>query len=172
MKLDELIQVGTIHKAHGIKGWLKITFSYPFLFETVPDALFIGPEKRAIPYPVEEINQTSADQYLLKLDECNDKGAADQLAGKELWLPADVAEECFDLEDDDLGFLNGFKLIDAEEHPIGEVTDVIEMPGHWMLEINYQEKEVLIPLVEDHIIHIDKEKQLLQMHITEGLLDL
>lgn len=68
--------------------------------------------------------------------------------------------------------LLGFRIMDMQRGEIGPLLDVIERPKQPLLVVLYQEKEVLIPLAEDFIDSVDESKQLIYMHLPEGLLDL
>lgn len=174
MRSTELVQVGKVHKAHGIRGWLKVEFSYPLLFseDAPPKAFFVGKGKRTLPYLVEEMNISTTEQALLKLEEVSGRSEADKLQHQDLFMQADIAEEYFDLSDYSLDVLVGFQLFDQNEQAIGPVTDVIEMPHQDLIQVNYQEREVLIPLIEEHILHIDQKKKTIQVFVADGLLEL
>ena len=174
MRSTELVQVGKVHKAHGIRGWLKIEFSYPLLFseDAPPKAFFVGKDKRTLPYLIEEINISTTEQVLLKLEEVSGRSEADKLQRNDIFMLADIVEDYFDLSDYSMDVLIGFQLYDQDEQAIGPVTDVIEMPHQDLVQVSYQEREVLIPLVEDHILHIDQKKKTIQVFIADGLLDL
>ena len=55
---------------------------------------------------------------------------------------------------------------------MGLIEDVREYPQQFLASIQYQEKEVLIPLNEAFIVEIDKTKKLLILDLPDGLLEL
>lgn len=174
MRTTELVQVGKVHKAHGIRGWLKVEFSYPLLFseDAPPNAFFIGKGKRTLPYLIEEVNLNAEGHVLIKFEEVDGRNEANAIQNKDLFMQADLVEEFFDLNEYSLDALVGFQLFDQDEQAIGQISDVIEMPHQDLLEVQYQEREILIPLIEEHILHIDQKKKTIQVQIADGLLDL
>lgn len=171
MNLNEFVQVGTVFKAHGTRGWLKIYFNHPLLVSEDLSFLFVGKLPKPLPYPILELRAIDQDQYLIQLEGIDSKEAADKLAKKELWLPEDKASEYFDMDEGNHS-LEGFLLIDQEENEIGTIDEIVEMPMQMLAQVHYNEKDVLIPLNEQTILGIDQDEQVIQVSIAEGLLDL
>ena len=65
-----------------------------------------------------------------------------------------------------------YEIISERDGAIGVIEEVIEMPQQIMGIVNYQGKEVLIPLNDQFITGVDEEKKILEMELPEGLLDL
>lgn len=175
MKLDEFIAVGKIHRPHGIRGWLKVSFNHPLLFSGDGDApafFFAGNDSSPLPYEVEELNYATGNHFLLKLVEFDDREAADKLAGKELFLTAAEAPGYFDLEDQGFDFTVGYTLMDQDGKKIGEIHAIMAMPQQDLAEVDYEGREVLIPLVPENILSLDRKKKTIRVDIPDGLLDL
>ena len=79
----------------------------------------------------------------------------------------DTIEEEGELED-----WISFKIIDTIAGEIGEITSIEELPGQVMAMVQYQEKIISIPLVEELILDIDLEKKAILMNLPIGILDL
>lgn len=97
---------------------------------------------------------------------------ANELKGRKVFLPTTELPE---LDEDQFYFheIHDFTVLDATTNAIvGKVTDVVEMPQQDMLVVDSNGKEVLIPLAEDLIIEIRKEKMEIEMRLPEGLLDI
>ena len=63
--------------------------------------------------------------------------------------------------------------ITAEKKILGIVTEIIQNPGQWLLNVSSPEgRNMLIPLHEDFIVKIDKVKKILVMDIPEGLTEI
>lgn len=54
---------------------------------------------------------------------------------------------------------------------IGEVTNILELPGNDVLVIDRHGKEVLVPLVDDFVKEIDTEEKKITITPIEGLID-
>ena len=70
------------------------------------------------------------------------------------------------------GFLEGFRMIDAVAGDIGVIQEVIEMPQQEMALIQYDGREVLIPLNQHFITNIDETGKTVNVNLPEGLLGL
>jgi len=55
--------------------------------------------------------------------------------------------------------------------PLGPVTEVVALPGQDLLAVDYQGREVLIPMVKAIIDSIDIENKKIVVDPPEGLLD-
>lgn len=175
MKLDEFIAVGKIHRPHGIRGWLKVSFDHPLLFSgdgDQPTFLFAGSLPNPLPYEVEELNYATGTHFLLKFTDHHHREDADKLAGKQLFLPQEQAEEYFDLEDQGFDFVVGYTLLDQDGKAVGVVKNIMAMPQQDIAEVDHEGKEVLIPLVPENILSLDRKQKTIQVEIPEGLLDL
>jgi len=54
---------------------------------------------------------------------------------------------------------------------LGEVIEIIQLPGQDLLSIAAEKGEVLIPMVKQIILSIDVVKKIIQIDPPEGLLD-
>lgn len=67
----------------------------------------------------------------------------------------------------------GLPAIDENQNRIGEVSDVIDSQTQALCVIkNDEDKEILIPLIDEFIIAFNREKQYIQFQVPEGLLDI
>ena len=66
----------------------------------------------------------------------------------------------------------GFQVIDSLQNPIGKIIGVNDASSQVLLEVEYNDRQVLIPLVDELIQLLDKKQKQLYLSIPEGLLDL
>ena len=93
------------------------------------------------------------------------------MIGKSVYLPLDQLPK---LDDDQFYFheIIGFKVIDSVQGPIGIITGVNDTSSQVLLEVEHNDKQILIPLVDELIQQLDKQKKQIYLSIPEGLLDL
>ncbi|MEL6945638.1 MAG: ribosome maturation factor RimM [Bacteroidota bacterium] len=171
--MQEFVSIGKIGKAHGIKGAMKLLAVEAYL----PDlesasAIFIEENGQKLPYFLEEVQIGNA--TILTLEEVGTKEAANRLKSREVFLRE---SDLLPIENRAFNSLQyeqykGFELEDKELGTIGVIEEIIEMPQQEMAVVNYQDKEVLIPLNEDFILETLKEEKLIKVTLPEGLLDL
>ena len=162
---QELIGVGTIVNAHGIRGEVKLNpvgFDPAFLAEF--DRLNIGGK---------EMEVLSARPHksvvLLTLPGIEDMDAALALKGKAVSIYAEDAElpegEYFDAE------LEGCTVLDdATGEELGKLTRVLHYPAHKVYQVRGGAHEYLIPAVPGvFIASIDPEAEIIRVHMMKGL---
>ena len=156
---QELIGVGTIVNAHGIRGEVKLNpvgFDPAFLAEF--DRLNIGGKEMEV-----RSARVHKSVVLLTLPGVEDMDAA--LALKGYAEDAELPEgEYFDAE------LEGCTVLDdATGKELGKLTRVLHYPAHKVYEVK-GEKEYLIPAVPNvFIASVDVETGVVRVHLMKGL---
>jgi 16S rRNA processing protein RimM len=172
--MEKYIQIGFVGKTHGVNGELKYNVEDEY-WEDFFDAqvLFVEIAKRKTPFFVEEI--TTGGLALLKFEDIQSREDAIPLTNKELYMrESDLAErkpEELNL-DEMLDLLTGFMVVDEEVGEVGVIKEVLEFPQQVMAVLDYQEKEILIPLNDEFIQSIDQKNKGILMNLPEGLLEL
>lgn len=167
---ETFVKVGRIGRVHGLKGELKFSIEEDYEEDAVEAKSFllqIGGQY--IPYFVEYLRKSS----LLKLEDVNDKEMAQLLQHKDVFLPASVISEIVEEEPDNpYADWVGYKIVDEERGLLGEILAVMDLPQHYLAEIQYEDRTVVIPLHDDLILGIDPVEKAVLMQLPEGLLDL
>ena len=172
--MEDFIEVGKIGKVHGLLGETKIILHDSFeslLGELV--CIFIHQNGQYVPYFVEYIRGNG---QLLKLESIDDPNEAKLLSQKTFYLKRDMIPEMLlvaeSVSESNHPWEVGYLISDHNLGEIGSINQVIEMPMQILAEVNYQNKEVLIPINEHYIVSIDSAKKIIYMDLPEGLLNL
>ena len=161
---QELIPVGTIVNAHGIRGEVKLNpvgFDPAFLAEF--DRFNIGGKETAVCSA-----RVHKSVLLLTLPGVEDMDAALALKGKSVCIYAEDVElpegEYFDVE------LEGCTVVDdATGEALGKLTRVLHYPAHKVYEVK-GEREYLIPAVPQvFIAAVDIDAGVVRGHMMKGL---
>ena len=161
---QELIPVGTIVNAHGIRGEVKLNpvgFDPAFLAEF--DRFNIGGKETAVCSA-----RVHKSVLLLTLPGVEDMDAALALKGKSVCIYAEDVElpegEYFDVE------LEGCTVVDdATGEALGKLTRVLHYPAHKVYEVK-GEREYLIPAVPQvFIAAVDIDAGVVRVHMMTGL---
>jgi 16S rRNA processing protein RimM len=67
--------------------------------------------------------------------------------------------------------LLGSKVLLTSGELIGEVDEVVKLPGQDLLSVTKSGKQVLIPMVKQFIVSIDIDSKTIVINPPEGLLD-
>lgn len=169
---DKLIGVGFTKKTHGSQGELKITVKDEYLEDFVnADVVFINVQGKPLPFFIE--NLRDAGDILLKIEDVDSPADAKNLTSKELFLrEKDIkiqkkAGEILTFE-----LMVGYELLDEETGSIGIIEAVESLPHQHLAIVNYQDREVFIPLHPEIVVALDEKAKKITLRLPEGLLEL
>ena len=171
MAKQEFFYLGYVQKMHASDGRLKIKLDVddPPAYQGL-DALFIKIGVSKVPFFIEELSIQSNGLAIVALEDVDDPEQAEVLTGKEIYLPMEALPE---LKENQFYYheIKGFKVIDKQNGELGRVEEVLEYPGQDLIQLFYNEKEVLIPINDDTIVQVDRAGERLFVQMPEGLLD-
>ncbi len=172
MKKDQCYHLGKITKPHGLKGevqiWLDVDL--PEAYETL-EALFLETKGELIPYIIEQI-QIRGKKSILKLEDFKRIEDTEKIIGLEVYLPLKKLPKLkgkqFYYHD-----VIGYTVCDKEPiNIIGKLAAIYESTGQDLFAVLKDEKEILIPIVDDFIVSIDHEAESIVVSVPDGLIDL
>jgi 16S rRNA processing protein RimM len=108
---------------------------------------------------------------ILKLAGVEDRNAAENLKGKELFLPAEdmweIPEDTFFIRD-----LIGMTVRTREGAVVGELINVIQHPHQDLYEIADAEgRSFLLPAVSEFVLDVDLSARTITVRLIEGMMD-
>jgi 16S rRNA processing protein RimM len=173
MNKADCFHLGYVAKLHGYKGEVSL-----FLDVTNPedyatlDAFFIDINDQLTPFFVEHFKLKNKGFAAVKLEGIDNESDARKLLRKSIYLPEQVLPELegnhfYDHE------VIGFKVIDQRYGAVGELAQIIDFKANPLLQITgSKNEEVLVPLGQDTIIHVDRDNKELTIQSPEGLIEL
>lgn len=165
----ELIEIGWVGKAHGLKGEVKIhiqDFYEDDLFKA--SSVHIG--EPAVPYFLESIRAGGA--VILKIEDLDSREQVSLLSNRPLYLMDSQVAQRDEADETPFDALIGYS-IQAKDYPLlGPITGIMDLPSHHLAELNHAGKDLLIPLHEDLIVGLDEASKVLEMALPAGLLEL
>jgi len=171
MKLDQCFQLGMVLKPHGLKGELYISLDtdYPEDYQEM-ESVFLLQNGKLVPFFIEHI-QLKNREALVKFEDVENKEAALSIRGCSLHLPLTDLPE---LSGSQFYFheIDGFQIEDSKKGKLGLVKEVFEAGPQDLIGMEYKGKEVLIPINDEVILNVDRDKELLTVRLPEGLLEL
>jgi 16S rRNA processing protein RimM len=173
--MEELIAVGKLGKAHGLKGELKLSPA-PGFEEDVEQAkcFLVKLSNQMLPLFVEHIR--GGGFQILKIEGFDSRESAKSLENKEVYLKKD--QLLYDLEVYQaeegayFAYLQGFEMLTVEEVSLGCIVRVEEYPQQDMAILERENREIMIPLVPQFIHKISKPMKKIWVNLPEGLLSL
>jgi 16S rRNA processing protein RimM len=133
------------------------------------ETIFIEDAKDSfLPHFIESVKIKNECEVYLKLEEVDTKEQAAIFLKKDIWLSA----EDFKKFASDLAPISllGYQVYNGKMS-LGEIFEVFEQPQQVLCKIEYQGKEVLIPVHEGIVQKVDRKRKELFLILPEGLLD-
>ena len=159
-------RIAQVLKSNGREGELLVGFvgMAPEDID-LEEPVFIEFDGLPVPFYFESFTPRGNTRALVRLTGVRNLTDAEELVGRDV-----LAED--DLYEDDEEDLTGWTLLDADGTEVGTVTAHEDIPGNPCICVETGHGEVLVPLREELVLHVDEQKETLRMEIPEGLLDL
>jgi len=171
MTIAELHKLGYITKLHGYKGELTAHL------DTIEQRdyedlkhLFLDVKGQLIPYEVILLEYKTNTTVKVKLSGVETEDAAKMLVKSSIYInPKDLSEA----DEDKLEFrrIIGYSVVDSEKGSIGKVAFIEELETNPLLVIDFNGKQILLPLNGDFIDEIGHEKKEVLITAPAGLID-
>lgn len=165
---DSVYRIGRLGRTHGVKGEISFFFDDDIFDRTDADFLILKVDGILVPFYIEEYRFRSDELALVKFESIDTQDRATEFVGTEVYFPRDVADE----EEGPLSASHviGFTIQEADSgQAVGRVARVDTATANMLFELD---NGTLIPVAEDWITEIDRDKKLIRMNLPDGLLDL
>lgn len=166
---DELIAVGKIVGAHGIRGSLKVKSfcDDPAIFDTSYPLRVKVYQQNIISYRI-NTHRAHGRSLLIDLKGINTREQAQRLIGAELLLPRSA------FPDPEEGSYYWFELIGFDVRTIdgkflGSVYRLLSTGPHDILVVRNSDSEILIPMVESFVKTIEKVRKTICVDVPDDM---
>lgn len=171
MQKEDMYFLGKIIRPKGNKGEVKAYLDVDRVedYQSL-DAVFIEKRRDLVPYFIERIHfeQQKAN---IKFQDVNSADEAAELSGLLMYLPLSTLPERtgnkFYYHE-----VAGFSIRDRVSGDIGIIEKVVDLPNNPLFQVRHSNKDILIPISDEFIITVDREKRLIEMNLPEGLIDI
>ncbi len=160
-----LIEIGYFSKTHGLKGQLHFNSQIEF-DEDALNVIFIDSTTGKAPYFIEKL-QFANKLYIVKLEDIDAIEEAKKLVGKKIYI-----DKAFVITNETETNWLEYELIDVKHGVIGIINSVNNNGAQLIVSINYKEKEMLLPLVDELIDKIDTINKKIYYKSPDGLIEL
>ena len=173
--MQNYILIGNTRKSYGIKGEMKLHLNEAYLEDIFNlQVVFLKINGKHVPYFVESVRAGNA--ILIKFEDINSPEETITIASKEIYARQEdlIPEEDRTIEVEGLEFekFKGYTITDVEKGRVGVIKEIVEYPQQEMAVVEYDEREILIPMNKKLIDSVDDVKKVLVLDLPEGLLDL
>ncbi|WP_338876384.1 ribosome maturation factor RimM [Spirosoma sp. SC4-14] len=171
MTKDDCYQVGHITKTHGVSGELVL-----FLDVDNPDeyadleSVLLDVRGELIPYFIESIAIVKGSRAIIAFEDVDTIEQAERLINCGAFLPLDELEPITDETRFYFHEIVGYRVVDAEAGELGIVQGVYAMNAQDLIAMDYEGREVLIPINSDIVRTVDRATKKLNVTLPDGLL--
>lgn len=168
--VEKYFRVGVITNTHGLKGEVKV-------FPTTDDInrykklkeVIINPENENIKLKISSV-RFFKNLAIVKFDGINDINDVEKYKGKDLYV---TREDAVPLEENEyyIADLIDMDVFDEQDKKIGILYDVMQTGANDVYVIKMDnDKELLLPVIDETILDVDVENKKMKIHILDGLL--
>lgn len=172
MRKEDCFYLGKIVKKYSFNGdvLVKLDTDEPEMYEEM-ESVLVDKRNKLIPFFIEESQLHKSELLRVRFEDVDTEEAADALIGASLYLPLDLLPK---LTGNQFYFheIIGFTAVDKTFGDIGAITGVNDSTPQALFEIDRDGKEILIPMADDFIQKVDREKKTIFLNVPEGLIDI
>jgi len=172
MSKDDFFYLGKILKTNGSKGHFLVFLDVdnPARYKKL-ETIFIGIDNDRIPFTVEEIELRQRNTARILLEDVHSDEDARIYVGREMYLPVSMLPP---LKGKKFYFheITGFRVIDQKHGFIGTINTILDMPQQPLMQVSHGKKEILIPLIDEVLVKIDRKKKEIQVKAPDGLIEI
>ena len=172
MQKEQCFYLGKIVKKYSFKGEVlaKLDTDEPDLYDEL-DAIFVDLRGNLVPFFIESSQLHKSDLLRLKFEDVETEADADALIKCDLYLPLDLLPK---LEGDKFYYheVIGFTVKDQNFGEVGIIKAINDSTAQALFEIDRNGVEILIPMNDEFIVKVDKNKKSVFVNTPEGLIDL
>jgi 16S rRNA processing protein RimM len=172
MRKDECFYLGKIAKKFSFKGEVLVYLDTdePELYENM-ESVFVEFNKNLVPYFIESSSLHKNDFLRVQFEDVDSEEEADQLLGCAVYLPLSMLPK---LEGNQFYFheVIGFEIEDKRLGVFGIIQSINDTTAQPLFEVLNGEVELLIPMIDQFLVEIDRKNKKVVMDLPEGLIEM
>lgn len=174
MEKKDCFLLGYITKVHGYKGKLVfyLDVDNPVAYYKM-ESVLIDMNNIPVPFFIDSIEPLAegSNEVIVKLTDIKSLEEAEKLVKSGLYQPLGMLPP---LSGNQFYFheIIGFDVIDEKYGHTGKVNSVIEMPQYGILAVHKDNKEILIPAIDEIITKVSRKEKKIYVITPDGMLDI
>lgn len=172
MRKEDCFYLGKIAKKFSFKGEVLIYLDTdePELYEDM-ESIFVEFNKNLIPFFIENSSLHKNDFLRVKFEDVDNEEQADEIIGSEVYLPISMLPK---LEGNKFYFheVIGFEIEDKRLGVFGKIVSINDSSAQPLFEVVNGSVEILVPMIDQFLVKIDRENKRVIMDLPEGLVEM
>lgn len=177
IKEEQLIEIGTITKVHGLKGEMHVAVT-DSVFDDVKRCPYIvcSIDGIFVPFFISSYRWKGNASILLMLDDVDSVEKASEFCGRTIYFDRKCFTKAeakdYDTQAEEEMGLIGYTVTDKTLGELGPITDINDMTANVLFVIDHDGDELLVPAAEELIIEIDDDRRIIMMDLPVGLVNI
>lgn len=172
MRKEDCFYLGKIAKKFSFKGEVLIYLDTdePELYENM-ESVFVDFNKNLVPFFIENSNLHKNDFLRTQFEDINNEEEADRILGCDVYLPLSMLPK---LEGNKFYFheVIGFEIEDQRLGVFGKIVSINDTSAQPLFEVINGNVEILVPMIDQFLVKIDRENKKVIMDLPEGLVEM
>ncbi len=170
MRKEDCYFLGKITRTHGLAGnvVLKLDTDQPELYNKL-GSIFVEINGLLVPFFIEKQSWQKGDTKIMSFKNST-PALVEQSVGKNVFLPLStlpvLSGKQFYYHE-----VVGFSLYDEADQLCGIIKEVNDQTAQHYFILNLEGKEIVIPIIKDWILELNRDDKIIKMQLPEGLMD-
>ena len=170
MKKEDCYFLGKITRRHGLQGnvFLKLDTDQPEMYNKL-DSIFIEINGLLVPFFVAKQSWSKGDMLIISYKNSTE-ALVDQTIGRDVFMPLSALPK---LSGNKFYYheVIGFEIREEDGKTCGNIVSVNDQTAQHYFILDLAGKEIIIPIIKDWILELNREEKYLKMQLPEGLMD-
>ncbi|RZJ47919.1 MAG: 16S rRNA processing protein RimM [Chryseobacterium sp.] len=170
MRKEDCYFLGKITRRHGLAGnvILKLDTDQPELYNKL-ESIFVEVNGLLVPFFIEKSSWSKLDALNLAFKNSSE-ALVDQSLGKNVYLPLTTLPK---LTGKQFYYheVIGYEIMDQDNKDCGVIRSINDQTKQNYFVTNLYGKEVVIPMIKDWILEVNREERFIKIELPEGLID-
>ena len=172
MRKEDCFYLGKIVRKHSFRGEvvIKLDTDEPKLYQEM-ESIFGDLGNNLVPFFIQKSLLQKGNQLRVRFEGIENEEDADAILKSDVYLPISLLPK---LEGDKFYYheVIGFTVIDTNYGEVGKLVNINDKAAQPLFEIERDDKEIFIPMIDDFIKKVDREKNTILVETPEGLIEL
>lgn len=170
MKKEDCYFLGKITRKHGLQGnvFLKLDTDQPEMYNKL-EGIFVEVNGLLVPFFVAKQQWSKNDTLIISFKNSTE-ALVEQTIGKDVYLPLSTLPK---LSGKKFYYheVIGFEILDENGTSCGKIASVNDQTAQHYFILDLDGKEIIIPIIRDWIMEVNRDEKFIKMQLPEGLMD-
>jgi 16S rRNA processing protein RimM len=172
MRKEDCFYLGKIAKKFSFKGEVLVYLDTdePELYENM-ESVFVEFNKNLVPFFIENSSLHKNDFLRVQFEDVDTEEEADSILNCDVYLPLSMLPK---LEGNKFYFheVIGFEIEDKRLGVFGKIVSINDSSAQPLFEVVNGTVEILVPMIDQFLVKIDRENKKVVMDLPEGLVEM